>query len=217
MISQSWCFLYLAPVILLTAGYPLADSDAQLLGPTLLRRSSALTDSVLGRDPLNPLLDPLTRSLDTLALASVHHGGHGLLGSSHGYTNIMALLKASPRHTVLVRALTVTDLAASLETGGPFTLFAPTNHAFDVVGRDKMLNDVDGLRKVLLRHISRQKLPSLSIPGGVSQVDMANNEKLTIAVLSGRIAVYSAAGAAEVTSTDSYAANGIVHTIDAII
>ena len=41
-----------------------------------------------------------------------------------------------------------------------------------------MLSDVAGLRKVLLRHISRQKLPSLSIPGGVSQVDMANREKV---------------------------------------
>eukprot|EP00091_Calanus_sinicus_P023287 TRINITY_DN7783_c0_g1_i1.p1 TRINITY_DN7783_c0_g1~~TRINITY_DN7783_c0_g1_i1.p1 ORF type:complete len:130 (-),score=25.74 TRINITY_DN7783_c0_g1_i1:92-481(-) len=129
----------------------------------------------------------------------------------------MALLKSSPEHSVLVRALTITDLAASLETGGPFTLFAPTNQAFDIVGRDKMLSDVAGLRKVLLRHISRQKLPSLSIPGGVSQVDMASNEKLTIAVLSGRIAVYSSRGAAEVTATDSYASNGIVHSIDLVI
>ena len=70
MISQSWCWIFLIPVLLITTGHPLADSDAQLLGPTLLRRSSALTDSVLGVDPLNPLLDPLSRSLDTLALAS---------------------------------------------------------------------------------------------------------------------------------------------------
>jgi len=41
-----------------------------------------------------------------------------------------------------------------------------------------MLGDVAGLRKVLLRHISREKLPSLSIPGGISQVDMANSEKV---------------------------------------
>jgi len=80
-----------------------------------------------------------------------------------------------------------------------------------------MLSDVDGLRKVLLRHISRQKLPSLSIPGGVSQVDMASGEKVTIAVISGRIAVYSCSGAAEVIGTDNYAANGIVHTVDAVI
>ena len=65
-----------------------------------------------------------------------------------------------------------------VQTGGPFTIFAPTNLAFDTVGRDKMLGDVAGLRKVLLRHISRQKLPSLSIPGGISQVDMANTEKV---------------------------------------
>ena len=43
-----------------------------------------------------------------------------------------------------------------------------------------MLSDVASLRKVLLRHISRQKLPSLSIPGGVSQVDMANREKVIL-------------------------------------
>ena len=40
--------------------------------------------------------------------------------------------------------------------------------------------------------------------------------QLTIAVLSGRIAVYSCNGAAEVIGTDSYAANGIVHTVDAL-
>ena len=56
--------------------------------------------------------------------------------------------------------------------GGPFTLFAPTNSAFDLViqvctwgrslisnvvkvGRDAMLGDVPGLRKALLRHIVR--------------------------------------------------------------
>jgi len=214
MKSQSLCLLFF--LTHLSNGRPRADSDAQLLGPTLLRRSSSLTDSLLGRDPLNPLRDSFGRGRDTLG----HGSGHGLLGSGSdsGYGNsIMTVLKSSPQHSVLVRALTITDLASSLETGGPFTLFAPTNHAFDTVGRDKMLSDVDGLRKVLLRHISRQKLPSLSIPGGVSQVDMASNEKLTIAVLSGRIAVYSSSGAAEVISTDSYAPNGIVHSVDAII
>ena len=122
----------------------------------------------------------------------------------------------------------------SYQTAGPFTLFVPTNLAFDTVGRDKMLSDVAGLRKVLLRHISRTKLPSLSFPGGVSQVDMASNEKvigrkggleilkifflqLTIVVLNGWIGLYSSRGAAEIVSTDSYAANGIVHAVDAVI
>jgi len=129
----------------------------------------------------------------------------------------MDLLKSTPQFSVLVKALTITELASSLETGGPFTLFAPTNLAFDSAGRDKMLSDVAGLRKVLLRHISRQKLPSLSIPGGVSQVDMASNEKLTIAALGGWIKVFSSRGSAEIISTDIYASNGIVHTLDTVI
>ena len=55
--------------------FPRGDS---LLGPTLLGRSSSLTDSLLGRDNLNPLLDPLGSSLggmtnDLLLVNKVKH------------------------------------------------------------------------------------------------------------------------------------------------
>merc|ERR1739838_1150110 len=217
MMSLSLCWVFLC--VQMSDSSPRAESDPQLLnfprsrvdsllGQSLLRRSSSLT--------VNPLLDPVGSSLDTLARDD-QFAGRNLLNSRQGNPNIMTLLKSFPKFTVLVRALTITDLALSLETGGPFTLFAPTNLAFDTVGRDKMLSDVAGLRKVLLRHISRTKLPSLSFPGGVSQVDMASNEKLTIVVLNGWIGLYSSRGAAEIVSTDSYAANGIVHAVDAVI
>ena len=77
--------------------------------------------------------------------------------------------------------------------------------------------EVDSLRALLTRHVSRHKLPSLSIPAGVSQVDTAGGERLTLAALDGRLAVYSCRGAAQITRTDQYAGNGIVHTIDAVI
>ena len=70
--------------------------------------------------------------------------------------SMMAFLRSSPRFSVLVRALELTELSPSLEVkpcfgnwpknikkaksrfqagaGGPFTLFAPTNSAFDLVG-----------------------------------------------------------------------------------
>ena len=107
--------------------------------------------------------------------------------------SMMAFLRSSPRFSVLVRALELTELSPSLEVkpcfgnweyekslfqagaGGPFTLFAPTNSAFDLVvtttlssmwltqwswnyykvGREAMLGDVPSLRKALLRHIVR--------------------------------------------------------------
>lgn len=57
---------------------------------------------------------------------------------------MISLLRALPEFSVLVKALELTDLSDSLEAGGPFTLFAPTNFAFDRIGRDKMLANVDG-------------------------------------------------------------------------
>ena len=62
-----------------------------------------------------------------------------------GYSNVLSLLRSLPEFSVLVKALELTDLASSLEAGGPFTVFAPSNFAFDRIGRDKMLANVDGL------------------------------------------------------------------------
>ena len=135
-----------------------------LLGPSLLE-SNLSPLSTIGRQ---------TSVLDEILASTLGHGH----STRNGYRNIMSLLRSYPKFSVLVKALELTDLATSLEEGGPFTIFAPTNFAFDKFGREKMLSDVDSLRKVLLRHISRHKLPSLSIPGGVSQVDLANNEKV---------------------------------------
>ena len=177
--------------------------------------NTRLRPSLLESNPLSPLnpLNPLsTISRQTSVLDEILSSDLGL-----GPSNIMSLLRSHPKFSVLVKALELTDLASSLEEGGPFTIFAPTNFAFDSFGREKMLSDVDSLRRVLLRHISRNKLPSLSIPSGVSQVDMANNEKLTIVAINGRLAIYSSKGAAEIISTDIYASNGIVHSIDTLI
>ena len=41
--------------------------------------------------------------------------------------------------------------------------------------------------------------------------------QLTIVAINGRLAVYSSKGAAEIISTDLYAANGIVHSVDTLI
>ena len=139
--------------------------------------NTLLRPSLLESNPLPPLstIARQTSVLDEILSSTLGHG-HSRL---NGHSNIMTLLRSYPKFSVLVKALELTDLASSLEEGGPFTIFAPTNFAFDKFGREKMLSDVDSLRRVLLRHISRHKLPSLSIPSGVSQVDMANNEKVS--------------------------------------
>merc|ERR1712179_582821 len=129
-------------IVLLCLSY----CQTQLLGQSSLLGRSSLTDSLLGRDSSfrggSSLTDSLLGRDSSLRGRSSlldsllgRDSGLGLLGSGHSYRNIMAVLRADPSHSVLVRALTITQLADSLESGGPFTLFAPTNQAFDLVGR----------------------------------------------------------------------------------
>merc|ERR1712066_193424 len=191
-----------------------SQSWVVFLVPLCLSSPIGELSSLLSLSPRpNPALPPAL-------LASTDLLGPSLLGGIGGRKlSMMAFLRSSPRFSVLVRALELTELSPSLEAGGggPFTLFAPTNFAFDLVGRDAMLGDVPGLRKALLRHIVREKLPSLSFPAGVSQVDTASREKATIAVLLGRVAIYTSAGAAEVLDTDIYTSNGIIHVVDHVV
>jgi len=131
MKSQSLCFL--VSLISLLSTNPIADPNPQslnfprgdsLLGPTLLRRSSSRTDSLLGVASLNPLLNPFD-SLSGIKYNQVYvneePSGRNVLGSSRTSTNIMTLLKSSPMFSVLVRALTLTDLAESLKVTKPGT------------------------------------------------------------------------------------------------
>ena len=72
----------------------------------------------------------------------------------------------------------MTGLSETLQTGKDYTVFAPNNFAFDVLGRDKSLANLDELRRTLLRHVVRARLSSLRIPSGVSQVETAAGDKV---------------------------------------
>ena len=59
------------------------------------------------------------------------------------YRNVLSLLRSVDELSVLVKALELTGLLDNLDNGGPFTIFAPVNDAFDRIGRDRMLSDID--------------------------------------------------------------------------
>src|SRR3978361_628639 len=66
--------------------------------------------------------------------------------------NIIENASKSSDHTTLVSAVNQAGLASTLEGAGPFTVFAPTNEAFDMAGKiavDSLLANKDELTKVL--------------------------------------------------------------------
>ena len=119
--------------------------------------------------------------------------------------------------STLVAALDATGLDNTLNTAGDFTVFAPTNAAFDALGAGAvpaLLGDLPTLEKILLKHVvegSVDSVTAFTLNG--TEVPTVNGETVEIAIDSG---VFTVDGA-QVTTFDIITTNGVIHVIDAVI
>jgi uncharacterized surface protein with fasciclin (FAS1) repeats len=119
------------------------------------------------------------------------------------------------RFETLVAALTAADLVDTLQGEGPFTVFAPTDEAFEALPDgilDALLEDKDALTEVLLYHV----VPGKVLAADVVTLDEAGTvqgEKLTITVDGEDVMVNEA----QVIIPDVEASNGVIHVIDAVL
>jgi transforming growth factor-beta-induced protein len=136
-----------------------------------------------------------------------------------GPGTIVEVASGSDDFETLVAALQATGLDSTLaDEAATFTVFAPTDAAFDLLGQDTidaLLSDTDTLSDILLYHvIGEQAVPAetaLSLAG--STVDMANGGKVALTLRDGALFINES----EVVSTDIDASNGIIHVIDAVL
>ncbi|MBT8120165.1 MAG: fasciclin domain-containing protein [Gammaproteobacteria bacterium] len=134
--------------------------------------------------------------------------------------NIVETAQGNPDFSELVKALSATsDLVATLsDPDGDFTVFAPTNAAFNALPAgllNTLLATPDGtLRDILLKHVvagSVDSVTAFTLNGAA--VPTANGETVEIAIDSG---VFTVDGA-QVTTFDIPTTNGVIHVIDAVI
>jgi uncharacterized surface protein with fasciclin (FAS1) repeats len=125
--------------------------------------------------------------------------------------------------STLVAALSKAGLVSTFSGSGSFTVFAPTNAAFDAAaaallgagktGRDLVdALDVATLTAVLKYHVVGDARNAQAVLGA-SQLVMLDGNAAAIAVKGGSAYINSA----KIVSTDIQASNGIVHVIDAVI
>ena len=124
----------------------------------------------------------------------------------------------SKDHTTLVAALKQADYVTSLSNAGPFTVFAPTNAAFEKLPA----GTVDGLMKadkkpdlqnILEYHVSIGVFKEDMMQDG-QKIDQANNQKITISKgADGKIKVN---GTANIVAAVP-ASNGLVYVIDEVL
>ncbi len=123
---------------------------------------------------------------------------------------------SNPDFSMLVSLLQKADLVGALQGEGPFTVFAPTNAAFDKllaalnISASDLMNQPD-LAKVLLYHVVSGKVLSTDLSDGL-EAPTLNGESLAFDLSSGVLVNQS-----NVVSADIEAGNGVIHVIDAVL
>ena len=130
--------------------------------------------------------------------------------------NVVHVASESKDHTTLVAALKAADYVDSLANPGPFTVFAPTNAAFDKLPKgtvDELLKPEkkDELRNILKYHVAVSTYQQKDLKDGES-LGVANGGKIAFKVKDGKVTVNGANIIASVS-----ASNGIIHVIDAVL
>merc|ERR1712203_908362 len=123
-----------------------------------------------------------------------------------------------PKLTTLNAAVKAAGLEATLASPGPFTVFAPTNLAFQKIPEadlQRLLGDKASLSKILLRHVVPGTMQGKNIPPGVTSLKTAAGEQIS-ATRDKFIQVKSKEGSAFIVLFDVIASNGVLHAVDTV-
>lgn len=143
---------------------------------------------------------------------------------------IVEVAQGNPDFSTLVSAVTSADLGATLSGGGPFTVFAPTNAAFEKVPaatRDSLMAPAGkaDLTKILTYHVVPGRVDAAALTqqiqagGGSAQLTTVEGGVLTArAGADGSVTLTDEkGGVSRVVQADVAASNGIIHAIDTVV
>lgn len=149
--------------------------------------------------------------------------------SATAQKTVVDVAVGSKDHSTLVAAVKAADLVATLQSAGPFTVFAPTNNAFAKLPKGTVENllkpeNKATLAKILTYHVVAGNLDAASvlkaIKDGMGKVTLktVSGGALTASLKEGKVILTDEKGGiATVTATDLKAGNGVVHVIDTVL
>lgn len=131
---------------------------------------------------------------------------------------IAGLISNDPKFSTLLNAVTTSGLDSTLAQDGSFTVFAPTNDAFNGLDEDllsTLLADTDQLRNVVLNHVvDGSSIDSIAATAAAgSSITSAAGGALAISLNGDSLNINNAT----VIETDLLATNGVVHAIDSVL
>ena len=135
----------------------------------------------------------------------------------------------SPIHKTLVAAVKAAGLVDTLNSAGPFTVFAPTDDAFAKLPAgtvDTLVKPENKaqLTSILTYHVVPGKISSKDLDkmikdgGGKATATTVNGETLTFTGSGKHITITDAkGGTAKITTADVFQSNGVIHVIDTVL
>ena len=127
--------------------------------------------------------------------------------------------------STLVTAVTAAELGAALKGDGPLTVFAPTNDAFSALPPALLAALLDPVNKaklqqVLKYHVLPAAVPAvevLALNGKDTPVATLEGLKIKISVTGGNVFLDAPTTNAQVTATNIFTRNGVVHTLNKVL
>lgn len=143
--------------------------------------------------------------------------------------NIVENAVNSKDHTTLVAAVKAADLVSTLQGEGPFTVFAPTNAAFDKLPAGTVATLVKPenkatLQSILTYHVVAGNFSAKAIVDAIKKnngayvVTTVNGEKLTASLNGSKVVLTDVKGnKSTVTIADVNQSNGVIHVVDTVL
>ena len=183
-----------------------------------LASAASLAIAACAEDTAEPTADDTVAMNDQMANDTAETG------------TIVEVAQGNPDFSTLVSAVTSANLGETLSGEGPYTVFAPTNAAFDKVPqatRDELMSDAgrEDLTNILTYHVVQGETNAQALTQAIEaagedgyKLTTVNGAELTAMMDGENVVLVDAAGnRATVTSTDVDASNGVIHVIDTVL
>jgi uncharacterized surface protein with fasciclin (FAS1) repeats len=178
------------------------------------------------------IVSKLATAATALMIATAAHAENPMVGGAPMFEtkNIVENAVNSADHTTLVAAVQAAGLVETLQSDGPFTVFAPVNDAFSALpdGTVETLlkpENKDMLVKVLTAHVVAGDWSSAEIAAkakassdGFYHFKAVSGDTLSAQVKGSNVYIYDESGnAGRVTIADVNQSNGVIHVVDSVL
>jgi uncharacterized surface protein with fasciclin (FAS1) repeats len=153
----------------------------------------------------------------------------GMSFASNAQKTVVDVAVGSADHTTLVAAVKAAGLVETLQSAGPFTVFAPVNAAFAILpgGTVEFLlkpETKSTLTKILTYHViagtfdAATVVKAITAANGSLALKTVSGGTVTASLKNGKVVLTDEkGGSATVVATDLKAGNGIIHVIDTVV